>query len=148
MIYKGFCWKLYLGLCFLCLGMSSCQKYEDGPAISFRSTLNRLVGYWRLDKWVENNVEQPAQLKFERKYGFAKDGTYYYSFKDTTNGMVINFDGTWVMRKRNEQLVLGINDPLFGMLYEVWDITRLTNKEIWLENVSPKKYVEWHLVVQ
>ncbi len=148
MIHKRFYRNLYLGLCLLFLGLSSCQKYEDGPAISFRSKTSRLVGYWKLDKWIENNVEQPNQLKYKRQFGFAKDGTYYYNFADTTNGVVINFEGTWVMRTRNEQLVLGLDDPLVGMQYEVWDITRLTNKEIWLENVSPKKMVEWHLVVQ
>jgi hypothetical protein len=46
---------------------------------------------------------------------------------------------------QKEQLVLGLDDPINGMEYQVWDIIRLTSKELWLEMVSPEAYVQWQL---
>jgi len=124
---------------------TGCRKYPDGPDLSFRSKKQRLFGYWNMEKWIQNNVEDSAQLAYQRKFGFAKDGTYYFSLTDPTIGTVINFNGTWEFRDRKEQLVLGLDDPLNGMQYEVWDILRLTSKELWLENVSSGNIVEWKL---
>ncbi len=125
--------------------VSSCKKYDDGPSISFRSKISRLFGYWKMEKWIENNVEINSQLKFQHQFGFAKDGTYYYSFTDTTTDTSSNFTGTWQFRHDREQLVLGLQDPLNGMEYKVWDIKRLAYKEIWLENISPGLCIDWHL---
>jgi len=107
-----------------------------------------LVGYWKMDKWIENDVEITSQLQFQHKFGFAKDGTYYYSYYDAGFKLVINFTGTWEFRRRKEQLVLGLMDPRFGMKYEVWDIIKFTRKALWLECVSPEKLVKWQLIPQ
>jgi hypothetical protein len=136
---------LLLPFILICLLAVSCRKYEDGPGISFLSKKNRLYGYWNMEKWIENHVEQTSQLQFQHKFGFAKDGTYYYSFYDPPSGYTINFMGTWEFKNQKQQLVLGLDDPINGMEYQVWDILRLTSKELWLESVSPGKFVEWKL---
>jgi len=124
---------------------SSCRKYDDGPDISFRSKKNRLFGYWSMEKWIQNDVEQNAQLKVQHKFGFAKDGTYYYSFTDTLSGSTLDFTGTWQFRHNKDQLVLGLEDPINGMEYQVWDIRRLTAKQLWLQTENPGNLVIWHL---
>jgi hypothetical protein len=124
---------------------SSCRKYEEGPDISLKSKKNRLFGYWHMVKWTKNEVEQTSQLQFQHKFGFAKDGTYYYSFYDPLSAYTINFTGTWEFREQKKQLMLGLKDPINGMEYQVWDIIRLTSKDLWLENVSPGLFVEWQL---
>lgn len=129
----------------LIICVSGCRKYEEGPDISFRSKKNRLFGYWTLEKSILNGVEQTGEYQFNKKFGFAKDGTYYYSFFDPPSGYTINFTGTWEFRLQKEQMVLGLDDPINGMEYQVWDIIRLTSKELWLEMVSPEAYVQWQL---
>ncbi len=145
MLIKGIPVKLLLSIILLCLLAGSCRKYEEGPDISFISKKNRLFGYWNMQKWKENHVEQTVQLQFQHKFGFAKDGSYYYSFYDPPSGYTINFTGTWEFRHQKKQLVLGLDDPIDGMEYQVWDIIRLTSKELWLERVSPGIFVEWQL---
>jgi hypothetical protein len=137
--------KRFVFLLLVVLLSAGCGKYEDGPEFSFRSKLNRLFGYWTMEKWMLNDVEQAAQLKYQHKFGFAKDGTYYYSFVDTTSSTKLDFSGTWEFRQHKEQLVLGLEDPMNGMEYQVWNIRRLTYKELWLETESPGKRVQWHL---
>jgi hypothetical protein len=137
--------KLLLAVFLLCIIAGGCKKYEDGPAISFTSKANRLFGYWQMEKWILNNVEQTAQYQFQHKFGFAKDGTYYYSFFDVGSGYTINFTGTWQFRQQKNQLVLGLADPRNGMEYQVWEINRLTSEELWLETLSPGNFVEWQL---
>ena len=114
--------------------------------MSFRSKYQRVFGYWKMEKWIENNVEQLNQEQFQHKFGFAKDGTLYYSFYDPPSGYTINFTGTWELRHQKEQLMLGLDDPINGMEYQVWDIIRLTSKELWLERANSWKYVQWHLI--
>ena len=145
MLIKEKIYKIILPLIILFAIAGGCRKYEDGPTISFRSKTNRLFGYWTMEKWIQNHAESTGQLKFKHQFGFAKDGTYYYSFTDTISGTTINFTGTWEFRHQKEQLVLGLEDPLNGMEYQVWDIRRLTSRELWLETVSPGEFVEWHL---
>jgi hypothetical protein len=137
--------SLFIPLILLCLLAGSCRKYEEGPDISFMSKQYRLYGYWTMEKWIENNAEQSSELQFHHQFGFAKDGTYYYSFYDPPSGYTINFTGTWEFRHQKQQLVLGLDDPINGMEYQVWDILRLTSKELWLETVSPGMMVQWHL---
>jgi hypothetical protein len=137
--------KLFIIFNLFCLFTSSCRKYEEGPAISLLSKKYRLYGYWDMEKYIKNNVEQTSELQFHHQFGFAKDGTYYYSFYDPPSGYTINFTGTWEFRHQKQQLVLGLDDPINGMEYQVWDILRLTSKELWLETVSPGMMVEWHL---
>ena len=141
---KNFC-CLLLPLFMIITLYSSCRKYDDGPDISFRSKKNRLFGYWSMEKWIQNDVEQNAQLKVQHKFGFAKDGTYYYSFTDTLSGSTLDFTGTWQFRHNKDQLVLGLEDPINGMEYQVWDIRRLTAKQLWLQTESPGNLVIWHL---
>jgi hypothetical protein len=137
--------RILFPIIILCLIAPGCRKYEDGPDISFRSKTARLFGYWKMEKWILNGVEQTDQQQFQHRFGFAKDGTYYYSHFDPGSGLTINFQGTWEFRHQKDQLVLGLDDPINGMQYQVWDINRLTVKELWLECVSPGKFVEWRL---
>ena len=130
----------------ICIFASSCNKYEEGSSFSFISREKMLFGYWKLDKWIENDIEITSQLQYKHEFGFALDGTYYYRYYDPGFNVTIDFTGTWEFRHQKEQLVLGLEDPRNGMEYQVWDITRFTKKEIGLECVSPEKLVKWELV--
>ncbi len=110
----------------LALGISltqtSCSKYEDGPAISFRSTTSRLTNHWKFSKVTSNSVDITNQFN-GYEWEILDDGT----FKCYVNAVQTE-TGTW-----------RIDDELLdGMLVfnysdgdvDLFTIKRLTKNEM------------------
>lgn len=49
--------KKYLSIFFLIIVSVSCNKYEDGPSVSFRSAEKRLTGKWEISKILFNEKD-------------------------------------------------------------------------------------------
>jgi len=129
---------------------SSCQKYDDGPAISFRSKKARVAGKWNTDKWMINKIYLSTDQDTDRRAEFTVDGIYYYHERNPITHEVIDLKGTWDFQHNKEQLILGLPTNVDSqMTYQIWDIIRLKNKELWLEMVVygfPNSTIyEWRL---
>jgi len=146
LLLKNFTLSVLALILMTCLLASSCKKYDEGYSFSLMSREKMLFGYWKLNKWIENDEELTSELQYKHEFGFALDGTYYYRYYDAHFNVNIEFIGTWEFRHNKEQLVLGLKDPRYGMEYQVWDITRFTKHELGLECVTPEKMVKWELV--
>lgn len=106
------------------LSVSSCGKYEDGPNMSLLSKKARVVGSW--------NVRSIGTEVFPSNYvvnlNFEKSGsaTFTYTY---AGGGGYTYAGTWDFAADKENLLLNIDGSP-----ELFEIKRLTNKEIWLDD--------------
>jgi uncharacterized protein (TIGR03067 family) len=108
--------------------MASCSKFEDGPAISFRSKENRLTGKWKLTKWMEKGADVTASNT---------DGNeVFYEFSGNKS-LVINdgagqpIEGTWLLEETSVIMDLQlVSDEGEYIDKDTLMLKRLTNKEM------------------
>jgi len=73
--------KIILILIAITAIVAGCQKYEEGPCISFRSARNRLYGDYTLTKYTIDGVDSLQQMK--DRFGLSSRFFYNdYSEKD------------------------------------------------------------------
>ena len=137
---------LFLGI--LIILIYSCKKYEDGPLISFKTPLNRLIGKWQVYYFEMNSVDQSnlyidscnCNFSFINKkstlyfryynckpnYGFSGD----FKLKDDNN-IIETSTGLSYKEDRPDDTIKYFN--VFGDLTSnIWIIKRLTSKDLWI----------------
>ena len=114
----------------------SCGKYDDGPGFSLASKKSRLTGGWELEKYKVNGISQDIS-NMSLDIEFEKDGDYNTSAvtRVTDNyGYSYNYtyftSGDWEFSADKEEIEFEDND---GDKFD-WEIKRLTNKELWVED--------------
>ena len=103
------------------IALSGC-KYEDGPGISLRSKKSRIAATWEFKK-VSYASTDLTSLYLDYTWEMKKDGT----FNEVSNGTVDH--GKWDFASGKEALDFRYD----GGSSERYNITRLTNKELWVE---------------
>jgi len=131
----------------------ACGKYEDGPMISLRTKEKRLVGEWKLVESSNEILTTIADFYIDIK----KDGDAELIPYINTNGLGVSsglkLDGEWEWTNKKEGIRLSLDTDMLKTLlsalvlsngldpeyinlinneYE-FEITRLTNKELWLK---------------
>jgi hypothetical protein len=140
------------------MALSACKKYPEGPLISFRSSLKRVVGTWNVDKFYINNGDSTSEYvqKLNCKIEFTKDinneGIYIVKLI-STDGKILN--GYWYLSSPNREHDISFygieivfdEDTSFksvGLIgggskngySELFSILRLTNREFKFEETS------------
>jgi hypothetical protein len=118
--------SLVLALVFV-MAVSSCKKYEEGPAVSLLSAKKRVSGTWNCYKFMIDGMDSTAKyitatagLKVE----IAKDGLYTMSGNFSDQGL-------WRFEDDKESIVFRSSDPN-STEEEKYKIKRLKNKDMWL----------------
>lgn len=123
----------------MAFNLSSC-KYEDGPKFSLRTKKARLVGEWDVVR-IGNQIypSNGYSLEFE----FEKDGDMRFTYSYNYGGYSYSYSyaGDWEFSSDKEDLEL-----IMGGTVQTFEIKRLTNKEVWLEDNSDN--TEWRLDAQ
>ncbi len=111
------------------LTQTSCSKYEDGPAISFRSSTARLTNHWKFSKVTFNSNDISSKFS-GYEWEIMEDGT----FKEYVNSIQTQ-SGTWTL---DGTLILKYSD---GNL-DRFNVKRLTKNEmtVYLLDIGP--YIE------
>jgi len=129
--------------------LSACKKYKEGPAISFRSSLNRIEGTWKVDKLYINDIDSTNeyQEKLEYKIKLSKDKSA--QLISDNNEKVL--DGSWdfydfrkvfthpknaisiILPKDTSFYVIGTEHGNMNTLRGIGEIRRLTNRELKIE---------------
>lgn len=121
--------------------LSSCGKYEEGPAFSLRTKTARITGEWQVEKVFENGNELTGE---ETEYYDAmtvkldKDGTGLMTVNLSFEGMDFSFSEQleWQFSDDKTELEVRTKDSEEDMWSE-WTsstILRLTNDELWVED--------------
>jgi len=135
--------------CFVCF-ISGC-RYEDGPAISFRSVENRLKGEYNIEKFEKGGIDLTDSLKkmiCYNKFIIHKSG----DFKAIEPNGTCGCRGYWVLYDNKKKINLDIRwpDTLIAPLGEpfdnvIWDIERLVDDEIHLTVNYNNQFIKFDL---
>jgi hypothetical protein len=107
--------KLFLFASLLVMTIvSSCGKYEDGPALSLRTKTARLEGEWSLEEYAGQAASGTIKMTIK------KDGSY------TSSSAFGDYSGTWKWASSKENVVFS---SVLGD--QTTTVTRLANKEFW-----------------
>lgn len=110
--------------------LPSCKKYEEGPAISFRSKKARVVNIWKVEKAYSNAVDVTDNYNLAHKdftIEFKDDGTIIQTYTDA-NKNPQTISGTWALGSKNETLDLTYSGTTMANT-----ILKLKNDELWLK---------------
>lgn len=115
--------------------LNSC-KYEDGPALSFRSRKERVANTWKLDKYTINGVDNTLNYNTmfsTARWTFNKNGGLMYSYvlPDT----IITAVGDWEFTSSDEAINLRFIN-LIDTFKQTITILKLKEKEFWFKHTD------------
>ena len=115
------------------VNFSSCKKYEDGPALSLRTKKSRLTGEWEVVR-IGNQAFPYDGYTLEMEFDKDGDMEFKYSYASYS----YSYQGDWEFSGDKEELEITFDNQVTD-----FEILRLTNKELWLE--EPNSNQEWRL---
>jgi hypothetical protein len=111
--------------------VAGCGKYDDGPGFSLMSKKSRMVGTWDLVSVTDSqtgdvynycqNGNECLEVTMDKDNKLTQKVTYQ-TYTDT-------YTGTWDFNDDKTQLQWN-----FGGYTQSFEIKRLTNKELWLDD--------------
>lgn len=117
---------------------AACKKYEEGPAISFRSKTARVANTWKVESYTINGTDYTstlANLNYMETYD--KDGNYSYTSSAGSGS------GRWEFQSNEEQIK---RSGVSSQPTETLVILRLKEKEFWYYYLDGNDRHEFHLV--
>ena len=128
---------------FVVFCITDCKKYPEGPWISFRTKETRLLGSWKVQKYLIDGADLTAV-----KYPNLSANTCYFGFSHTAQyagDSCDSIDGKWSFDNNRTHLAISTKSLKTGSLFLAeaieWEIMRLTNKELHLKTTfSSKEY--------
>ena len=130
---KNFLYLLLL--CSLTATLPSCQKYEDGPKISFRKAENRIRGIWELSSVYKNGekttTETPSDVESpDGTWELYKSGTVLITYYQ--NNSLLKSNGSWEFEDYKTTLNTTFTSR-YAVVSRKYKILRLTQKEMKLQ---------------
>lgn len=119
--------KTAFALVIVAAFLFGCGKYEEGPFFSLRTKKMRLTGEWEMNEIVIEGENRTDDFElFDQE--FFEDNTFDQSIR-TSILETETYEGEWEFKKNNEEIELNYDD---GERID-YEITRLTNAELWVE---------------
>lgn len=127
------------------LGLTtSCKKYEDGPALSFKSKTARATNNWEAKNVFQDGVDYTAWFT-DWSIDMGEDGRILISDLDD-NDSTITQAGFWDLVNDDEELQLLFTVPRVNPDRKLYTITRLTSKEFWFKEFTDSTTWEFRLI--
>ena len=125
--------KILLIVVTLVIAFAGCKKYSDGPTISLMPKKWRLDGTWKVASYVVNGVTTSSTSTETCQFKGNKDYIY-------TSG-AFSVSGTWAWGDKKESVKVTIMGTT-----EESKILRLTNKELWTQDINSTTQDEVHYI--
>lgn len=120
----------------IALVFEGCNKYEDGPNISFRSRTDRVANTWKIDNYKIND-DDFTSLVSGYSETFTKNGAYNYSWG------ILNGSGTWAFQNSDNEIKLSGTD---SQASRTLVILKLEEKVFWYYYLENGNKNEFHLI--
>jgi hypothetical protein len=143
---------LFIALFFLFFGCK--KKYEDGPAISFRSVMNRLISIRQLTSYTVDGVESIESYKdslgltFTIEYSDYREETFFKIDGKRRDGKETALHFQWILLEKGTYISIYDTDGDTGIgpfgkgKKPLWHILRLTDDELKMKtDFIGKEYV-------
>ncbi len=148
--------KILLSAILFIFIFSGCKKYDENPQlITFRTVKSRLTnGDWKLQELItngENKTDSFKEIDFNLSFTVTSDfgnRQYFTSLSYTYLGELVNASGNVYFLNDGDAMQLELyhnssyssDYPAFFEIdsnyeYPVWKISKLTNKELWMEAI-------------
>lgn len=124
--------------------MTSCQKYEDGPAISLRTKTERVANDWKINSATENNQDVTGDYnKYELNLTKGGEATLTADYSFAGVSYQYTTEGTWSFASDKEKIAFNFdNDDADG----IYEILKLKEDEMWLKEDGES--LELHFVTR
>lgn len=145
-----------LAICALFVSVSmvtvvGCKKYEDGPAISFRSKQHRVVNTWALETYFQDGVDKTSELTVTNYTEiYNEDGSCKRTFNDAS-GDFVDQPGTWAFSDDKAKININgigsveLSQSLGTVSASSITLLRLKEKEMWYKFDNGGHSHEFHL---
>lgn len=118
--------------------IEGCKKYDDGPAISFRSRAERVANNWKVDSYNMNDNNQTS-LVADYKESFTKEGNYTYTWG------ALSGSGTWSFQNKDTEIrLLGTTNQEDHVLV----ILKLEEESFWYYYMDGNDKHEFHMIAE
>ncbi len=127
----------------------SCKKYPDGPAFSFRSPSQRIIGAWKLKSYLINGNDSINKFSnytvipgMDLKVPGINDTSGYLIRGGIDTNLYVTNIGLYELKNKKKELVLtsnkrvnlmNLNGPLMSSTIVTYKILRLKKNELWLQ---------------
>lgn len=126
------------------LFLTSCNKYEEGPSISFRSKTERLCNIWKPVKILVNDSETILSADQQKMtIEFQKDGDAFITYYIL--GIAVPQTGKWEFYDKSTKLILTMNTDDTVPSKDTLTILKLMEEELWIEEKIDNDILEIHL---
>lgn len=136
----------------LVFSMHGCKKYEDGPLLSFRSKEKRVVNSWKIEKYLNNDIDKTSELTVTNwNEIYNEDGTCKRTFNDAS-GDYVDQSGTWAFNSDKTELNISglgsveLSQSIGTVSSSSIKILRLKEKEFWYSFENGGSRHEFHLI--
>lgn len=124
--------------------ISSCKKYEEGPAFSLRTKKARLTGDWKISSVTIDGSDVSGTYNSNFEWDIEADGVYNMKAAPSGTGTA-NFSGKWKFGEDKDDVYF--TDGTSGVEYAC-RITRLKNTELWMKNTASNGSVTYYKLKQ
>lgn len=120
------------------IGVNSCKKYPDGPALSLHSRTERVANTWKVDNYKVNGTDYTSLVSGYTET-YTKDGQYSYSWGNVAG------TGTWTFQNNDAEIrIIGTANQSDVTLY----IQKLEEKQFWYYYMDGSDKKEFHMIQQ
>lgn len=135
---------LLLGIFSIATLLTHCKKYEEGPALSFRSKEARLANNWDVKVALEDGVDKTYWFR-NWTIDITEDGRFATTDLDDRDSTV-SASGFWWLTNEKEDLLLVYNDPPVDPDRFTYQIRNLRDDELWIQMKGDSSTWEYRLI--
>lgn len=128
----------------LLLGLNACQKYEEGPIVSFRSKFDRVVNTWKAKNVFRGDVDVTAWYA-DWQLDLMEDGRLVLTDRDVLDSLVTQ-EGFWDLANDNDDLQFLYTDPPVSNDRSTVEILKLMEEELWYAHHTDTVVWQFRLV--
>ena len=128
----------------LAVVLSSCKKYEEGPALSFRTKDARVVNDWDVKYALEDGKDKTFLYK-DFTINFTEDGRFVAT-NIASDSSTVEQSGFWDLVDNKEDIRLIYTDPPIPDDRITYDILKLKDDEFWIREITDSSTWEWRFI--